>query len=360
MTETRQYTINENTRITVIFTPEETKSSVNKIYTAVCTSNFLQPSEGCNRFDVLLPEGTYTDAQICAEIKQIPCQDAPSLITITVASYPPIAQPRFLSNGQSTISGVKGTTTEAITDVPTGWIFEGWSFNQPLVNTVSSITGFRTRTGNLDNPLQVTLSEPITIWANFRAEETLQTTYTATCTPNRASPWLECEQKEITAEPGLNLSPAEICSQYNMIPCEQAPPTEENKWRSCVDGVERTGSPPPGYVATQYTGVGGGVCYYPPTQVGFIPSLETALEFTYTRNSFNFPSARQITAENPSLVKSYRVTFRTDENIVVTPSTFVLSPNGTQVFTVDVTKTFYDRLNDGTYDFDLRVEVTEL
>jgi hypothetical protein len=153
-----------------------------------------------------------------------------------------------------------------------------------------------------------------------------------------------------------------------MIPCQPSPtptPTVTEgpppTWRNCTNGQVYDGTPPVDYRSAIYQGPGGGVCWTPTTQVGFVPNLQTAVEFTYRRNSGVFPPPVSVTAQNPSPVISYRVTINTDTNIQILPTnSFNLGPNENYNCTIGVNSSFYEQLGDGQTDFRLDVEVVEL
>jgi hypothetical protein len=131
-------------------------------------------------------------------------------------------------------------------------------------------------------------------------------------------------------------------------------------YRDCISGVLNEGLAPQGYREVTYTGAGGGTCWEPGTVVGFQPSLSDALTFTYQRGGSNLPQPKSITANNPSYGVSYRITMRTNPDIVVQPSSFTISPRSSQQFFVNVTPTLLDKLGDGTSTIEMSVDISEV
>lgn len=131
-------------------------------------------------------------------------------------------------------------------------------------------------------------------------------------------------------------------------------------WRDCISGILNEGTAPNGYRQITYTGAGGGTCWEPSAIVGFQPSLSDALTFTYQRGSGNLPQAKAITANNPSYGVSYRLTIQTNPDIIVQPSSFIISPRNSQQFFVNVTPALLDKLGDGTSTIEMSVDITEV
>jgi hypothetical protein len=131
-------------------------------------------------------------------------------------------------------------------------------------------------------------------------------------------------------------------------------------YRDCISGVLNEGLAPQGYREVTYTGAGGGTCWEPGTVVGFQPSLSDALTFTYQRGGSNLPQPKSITANNPSYGVSYRITMRTNPDIIVQPSSFTISPRSSQQFFVNVTPTLLDKLGDGTSTIEMSVDISEV
>jgi hypothetical protein len=131
-------------------------------------------------------------------------------------------------------------------------------------------------------------------------------------------------------------------------------------YRDCISGVLNEGLAPQGYREVAYAGAGGGTCWEPSTIVGFQPSLSEALTFTYQRGGSSFPQPKPITANNPSYGVSYRITMRTNPDIIVQPSSFTISPRSSQQFFVNVTPTLLDKLGDGTSTIEMSVDISEV
>jgi hypothetical protein len=107
-------------------------------------------------------------------------------------------------------------------------------------------------------------------------------------------------------------------------------------------------------------GVEGGICWEPTTVVSFEPDLNTALNFIYNRGTTNYPAPQVITAFNPSYVSTFLVTFQTNPEIIITPSTLTLSPRSSTTFAVGIRSELYDKLGDGDSRIKLNVDITEL
>jgi hypothetical protein len=133
---------------------------------------------------------------------------------------------------------------------------------------------------------------------------------------------------------------------------EPAAPT----WRSCADGILYEGVPPSDYVEDAFEGEGGGVCWRPTSEVGFIPSLNN-IQFFYQRATPNFPEPLSFVAENTSNKFSYEVQFKTNNTFfVVSPSVLNLPPKTQQRFTISIENNTINQLDDGRTGFALQVE----
>jgi hypothetical protein len=131
-------------------------------------------------------------------------------------------------------------------------------------------------------------------------------------------------------------------------------------WRSCLTGNLSVGSPPTGYREVPYRGQGGGMCWEPVTDVGFVPSLDS-LMFTYQRNSAAYPAPYNFTAQNPSYSLSYEVKLITNtELFTITPSIFMIPPRESKPFTVAINKPTINTFADGQTRFELSVEVRQI
>jgi len=132
------------------------------------------------------------------------------------------------------------------------------------------------------------------------------------------------------------------------------------QWRSCIDGILRDGTAPFGYREVEYTGAGGGMCWEPITDVTFQPNLATALLFKYQRGSSEYPQPVTVTATNPAYGTSYKVTLKTNPDVIITPSAFTLDPRGSKQFVVNVTPQLLEKLGDGESTLRLDVEVSQV
>lgn len=131
------------------------------------------------------------------------------------------------------------------------------------------------------------------------------------------------------------------------------------RWRSCVDGQLRDGTPPTAYRSANYQGAGGGICWEPSGDVGFEPDLGKALTFMYQRGSKELPQPQTIIAVNPSYAITYNVTLETNPSVTIQPRAFRLAPRGSQTFTVNVTPELLSQLGDGTSTLDLNIIIEQ-
>ena len=131
-------------------------------------------------------------------------------------------------------------------------------------------------------------------------------------------------------------------------------------YRDCISGVLNEGLAPQGYREVIYAGAGGGTCWEPSTVVGFKPNLSDALTFTYQRGGSNLPQPKSITVSNPSYGISYKITMKTNPDIIVQPSSLIINPRSSEQFFVNVTPTLLDKLGDGTSTIEMSVEITEI
>lgn len=145
-------------------------------------------------------------------------------------------------------------------------------------------------------------------------------------------------------------------------------PSALPRWRDCASGNLIIGTPPFNFVQVPYSGPGGEFCWEPSTTVGFAPSLQEALVFSYQRGAPTFPEPRTITATNPSYSKSYRITLTTNNKILLstgtTPSSgilsFTLPPRQQVSFIVKITPELLQDLGDGRSDLQMTVDLEEL
>jgi len=130
------------------------------------------------------------------------------------------------------------------------------------------------------------------------------------------------------------------------------------QWRDCISGQLNNGVAPVEYRKSIFTG--GGECWEPRTIIGFQPSLSEALTFTYQRGSNNIPQPNLIIANNPSYGVSYRVSIHTNPDIIVQPSSFIMTPRSRNQFFVNVTPVLLDKLGDGTSTIEMSIDIVEI
>ena len=132
-------------------------------------------------------------------------------------------------------------------------------------------------------------------------------------------------------------------------------------WRSCIDANAYPGTPPSGYREVPFTGVGGGTCWEPSTTIAFNPDFN-ALQFTYQRNSSNFPGPINMKAENSSYGLSFKVQFKTNFSLFkVEPQVLFIPPRESKDFTVRIENSVINEsFNDGTTAYDLEIEITQI
>lgn len=141
-------------------------------------------------------------------------------------------------------------------------------------------------------------------------------------------------------------------------PCTYPPPPPP-QWRSCITGEMEDGTPPSSYISALYSGAGNGICWEPAGEVGFEPSLQEALTFTYQRGSSELPQPKAIKVVNPSYAITYSITMETNSNIIIEPKTFRLAPRESKQFTVNVTPELLAQLGDGTSTLDLNITIEQ-
>jgi hypothetical protein len=142
-------------------------------------------------------------------------------------------------------------------------------------------------------------------------------------------------------------------------PPTQLPPPPP-QWRLCSDGQLKNGNPPSDYRGVQYTGLGGGICWEPAADVGFIPELGN-LQYTYRRGSSQFPDSYQYQVENKSFGLSYQLTFETNFTYFdIQPRQISLAPRDKKPFTVSIKRDTIGEFADGQTNFSLNVTVTEV
>ncbi len=140
--------------------------------------------------------------------------------------------------------------------------------------------------------------------------------------------------------------------------------TTIQRWRNCITGQLVDGTPPTGYIQATFTGPAGGVCWEPPGEIGFLPSLSEALRFTYQRGSSTYPAPRTLQISNTSNSYAQRVTLTTDNRVNFTQGTstsagtvaVVIPPKGYVTLTVSVTPQLLQDSQDGSSVLALNVQ----
>lgn len=137
--------------------------------------------------------------------------------------------------------------------------------------------------------------------------------------------------------------------------------TPPPQWRDCQTGnlVFNPPTPPSTYREVAYIGAGGGTCYEPTGEIGFVPALNT-INFVYQRESTAYPTPVSITAQNPSYGLAYRVRLTTNPTLFdITPAEFTLNPRESVVFSIKARAEAISTFGDGKTTFDLNVETTQ-
>lgn len=160
-------------------------------------------------------------------------------------------------------------------------------------------------------------------------------------------------------DPSVTSTPVPSITPSTSVLITPTPTPTPIRWRSCVDGVLRDGTPPSAYRAATYQGAGGGVCWEPAGNVGFEPDLSQALTFLYQRGTKQYPQPRTITAVNPSYAIPYSIKLQSNPNVIIEPSVFRLGPRESRKFTVNVTPELLAQLGDGTSTLDLNIEIEQ-
>lgn len=135
-------------------------------------------------------------------------------------------------------------------------------------------------------------------------------------------------------------------------------------WRNCVTGELVEGTPPSGYVQTIFTGPAGGVCWEPPGDLAFLPSLAEVLRFSYQRGSSVYPTAKSVQVTNTSNSRARRVTIQTNPNVNLSTGTiagngsisFTVAPRGSVNLTVNVTPQLLQELTDGISTLSMNIQ----
>jgi hypothetical protein len=252
-------------------------------------------------------------------------------------------------------------TFEAVADA--GYYFEGWSTNLEIVRgylTDNSITvrptpGSSVISGRFRRtPIQLPIEEDF--FAPIPSPSPSPTPSSSPIPSPSPTP-------QLSPTPSTSTTPILPAPSLSRTPLPSTTPIPSRiviTYRDCISGVLNEGLAPREYREVAYAGAGGGTCWEPSTIVGFQPSLSEALTFTYQRGGSNLPQPKPITANNPSYGVSYRITMRTNPDIIVQPSSFTISPRSSQQFFVNVTPTLLDKLGDGTSTIEMSVDITEI
>lgn len=132
------------------------------------------------------------------------------------------------------------------------------------------------------------------------------------------------------------------------------------RWRDCVDGNLRNGTPPSGYVEVVYTGAGGGTCWEPRAVIGFEPDLNEVLTFNWRRGTNAYPQAKTFKMTNPSATLSFDVTITTNAQVTVTPPSFRLTPRSYKSVTILPKPELFNQLGDGVSNIGFNMQITEV
>lgn len=97
----------------------------------------------------------------------------------------------------------------------------------------------------------------------------------------------------------------------------------------------------------------------PAGTVVFSPDI-TSLEFDYIRGSNVIPAPITVNAQNTSATNGFSMVFKTNSEIIITPSTLNLIPLESKTFTINVLESLYQKLGDGVSDIDLTVQITPI
>lgn len=135
-------------------------------------------------------------------------------------------------------------------------------------------------------------------------------------------------------------------------------------WRNCVTGQLVEGNAPIDFIQVNYNGAGGGTCWEPIQEIGFEPSLNEALRYSYQRGSKKYPQSKNIKITNPSYGIAYRITFTTNTDIKLINGstsgngtiTFVLTPRTSETLGINITPTLLEKLQDGLSSLSMSVE----
>lgn len=131
-------------------------------------------------------------------------------------------------------------------------------------------------------------------------------------------------------------------------------------WRDCIDGAQRTGTPPTNYIEVPYTQGGGGTCWEPRAVIGFEPDLGEVLQFSWRRGSTNYPQTKSFLMTNPSSTLSFDVIITTNSQITVTPPSFKIAPRSSQKVGVTPSAELINALGDGVSNIEFNVNITEV
>jgi hypothetical protein len=190
------------------------------------------------------------------------------------------------------------------------------------------------------------------------------TSITRTCTPQVIRTFCQgCDEfsvyqyEDCSQEERLIRQDSTTCCPATPPPTPTPTPTPEPTWRLCSDGSLRTGFAPAGYRQVPYEGLGGGQCWEPQSDVGFIPAL-SSLTFDYQRGSSQYPVNYQFEVENPSYGLSYVLTFETNFRYFdISPRSIRLAPRDKKPFTISVNRENINEFADGQTEFTFNVNI---
>jgi hypothetical protein len=107
--------------------------------------------------------------------------------------------------------------------------------------------------------------------------------------------------------------------------------TQPTFWRNCITGDLVEGTAPVNYTQVNYEK--GGTCWEPVTELGFIPSLNETLRYTYQRGSSQLPESKTISVTNSSYGTLFTVKITTNPDIMLSVDNKPAN-KGTVVFNV--------------------------
>lgn len=134
-------------------------------------------------------------------------------------------------------------------------------------------------------------------------------------------------------------------------------------WRNCITGQLVEGIAPSTYIQVSYAQ--GGTCWEPIVDLGFTPSLNEALRYSYQRGSARLPEAKVITVSNGSYGTSYTVKITTNPDVIFAindkaagkgTTAFTITPRSEVKLTVSVSQELLQQLQDGLSTLSMSVE----